>query len=145
MADIKSADDAAVLVQEHRQVDPVLLELEQERDLQNYVRRAILEPTPGNLELFKSLFREQKRLVQRFAAMGAPQMPIGEDWLAIVSTFLNFGGIVFRPQIEAALGHDLLARGVSPSFNTVQIEIFRHVFNLDAIKSGGHEAESVSS
>ena len=111
-------------------------QVEREQGLQNYVRRSFLEPTPRNIELFKKMFRVQKRLVQGIAALGARQMPIGDDWLALVSFFLNNGLLVFRPQVEAILGHDPLTRGGIHGAAEVFSVVFRHVFNVDSIQTG---------
>ncbi len=108
-------------------------QIEQEQDMRNYLRRSFLEASPRNIDLFKKVFLEQKRVVDSIAAAGAKQLPIGHTWLALVSTFVQFGVIAFQPQVAAVLGYDPLSRGGVQQFSDVYAKLFEHLFNLDSI------------
>ena len=109
---------------------------EQEQDFRNYLRRCVVEPTPRNLELFKKLHEQQKRLIARFSALGARQLPIGEDWLALVSVFLQLGPIVFSAQVQAVLGRDPTTARGAEALAEVFSKLFERVYGLNSIDPG---------
>lgn len=105
-----------------------------------YIRRALVENSPGSDEFFKKYHEMQIEIIKRAKKQGAVAEDIDDQWAALVLIFLSLGPIFCMDQVETIIGKSVFDVGSIETRNAVYGRLLRQGFMQPQIP-GGRETE----
>jgi AcrR family transcriptional regulator len=121
------AEDPALLRQRAAQTARVMRE---HPDVCAYIGRALVERTPGAVDLFRMMIEGGRREIDRLAASGALREDADRLWATLQHFFLIWAPLSFMPSLAEALDAPLLdehnlARWVNANVELLEKGIYR--------------------
>ncbi|MCB9971109.1 MAG: TetR/AcrR family transcriptional regulator [Hyphomonas sp.] len=96
-----------------------------------YIRRALVEDSPGSNEFFAHYHQLQIDVVRRAKRQGAIDADVDEIWAAFVLIFLSLGPIFCMNQIESIVGKSVFDVRSIEHRNEIYARLLNHGFASD--------------
>lgn len=93
-----------------------------------YIRRALVEESPGSNEFFQHYHQLQIDILRRAKRHGAVAADVDETWAAFILIFLSLGPIFCMHQIEAIVGQSVFDVGSIENRNSIYARLLQRGF-----------------
>ena len=106
--------------------------ISQHRNQYCYIRRALVEESPGSTEFFKRYHAMQVNVVRRAKRSGAVAEDVDETLAALILIFLVLGPFFCMHQVEAILGTSVFDSKAVMRRNTVYARLLQRGFGINS-------------